>query len=104
MLNNVHYAMAYLVKIVLYSLCLIVCNVSGSVAMPTRNHFTIGAHTRSGHINTALGFGLRTRPRLISVSPCYIICLELRIGITYRYLVSLATVKRVLKPEEEVTY
>ena len=76
LLINVHYAMVYLIKIVLYSLCLIVCNVSGSAAMPTRNHFTIGAHTRSGHINTALGFGLRTRPRLISVSPCYIFCME----------------------------
>ena len=75
-LNNVHYTIVYWVKMLLYTLCLIVSKVSGSVAIATRNHFTIGAHTRSGHINTALGIGLRTRPRLISVSPCYIICLE----------------------------
>ena len=60
----------------LYSLCLIVCNVSGSVAMTARNQSTNGAHTRSAHINTALGIGLQTRHRLISVSPRYIFCLE----------------------------
>ena len=31
---------------------------------------------RRGHIKTAIGIGLRTRPRLISVSPRYIFCLE----------------------------
>ena len=76
LLNNVHYTIVYWVKIALYSLCLIVCKVSGSVTMATRNHSTNGAHTRSGHIKTALGIGLRTRPRLISVSPRYIFCLE----------------------------
>ena len=44
--------------------------------MATRNHSTNGAHTRSGHIKTAIWIGLRTRPRLISVSPCYILSLE----------------------------
>ena len=44
--------------------------------MATRNHSTIGARTRSGHIKSALGIGLRTRPRLISVSPRYVFCLE----------------------------
>ena len=43
--------------------------------MATRNHSAIGAHTRIGHIKTALGIGLQTRPRLISVSPRYIFCL-----------------------------
>ena len=60
----------------LYFLCLIVCNVSESVAMATRNHSTIGAHTRSGHIRTALEIGLRTRPRLVSVSTRDIFCLD----------------------------
>ena len=60
----------------LYYLCLIDCNVSGSVAMATRNHSTNGAYTQRGHIKIALGVGLRTRPRLISVSPRYIFCLE----------------------------
>ena len=63
-------------KILLYSLCLIVCNVSGSVAMVTRNHSTNGAYRRRGHVKPALGIGLRTRLRLISVSPRYIVCLE----------------------------
>ena len=75
-LNNVHYTIVYLEKIVLYSLCLIACNVSGGVAMATRNHCIIGAHTRSVHIKTAVGIGLRSRLRLISVSPRYIVCLE----------------------------
>ena len=60
----------------LYSVRLIACNVSGSVAMVTRNHSSIGAHTRSGHIKTALEIGQRTRPRLILVSSRYIFCLE----------------------------
>ena len=60
----------------LNSLCLIVYNVSGSVAMVTRNHSTSGAYTRSGHLKTALGIGIRTRPRLILVSPRYIFCME----------------------------
>ena len=60
----------------LYSLSFIVSNVSGSVALATRNHAKIGAHTRSGHIKTALGFGQRTRSRQISVCPRYIFCLE----------------------------
>ena len=55
---------------------MIVCNVSGSVAMATRNHSTNGTYTRSGHIKTALGIGLRTRPQLISVSRRYIFCLK----------------------------
>ena len=67
----------------LYYVCLIVCNVSESVAMATRNHSTIGALTRSGRIKTALGIGLRTRARLISVSPRYIFCLEICIGMAY---------------------
>ena len=60
----------------LYSLCLNVCNVSGSVAMATRNHSTIGAYTRSGHIKTALVIDLRTRHQLIWVSPRYSFCFE----------------------------
>ena len=76
LLNKVHYTIVYWVKIVLYSLCLIVCKVSGNVSMATRNHSENGAYTRSGHIKTALGIGLRTRPRLISVSPRYIVFLE----------------------------
>ena len=83
--NNVHYTIVYSVRILLYSLCLIVCNVSGSVAMATRNHSTIRAPTSSGHIKTALGIGLRTRPRLISISPRYIVCRNM-----YRHRVSLA--------------
>ena len=82
----------------LYSICLIVCNVSGSVAIATRNHSTIGALTQSRHIKTALGIGPRTRPRLTSVSPHYIFYWNI-----YRHRVSLAcslaTVIRVLKPE-----
>ena len=74
--NNIHYTIVYWLKIVLYSLRLIVCNVSGSVAMATRNHSTNGAHSRSGHIKTVLGIGLRTRPRLISVSPRFIVCMK----------------------------
>ena len=76
LLNNVYYTIVYLVKTLLYSICLIACNVSESVAMATLNHSTIGAYTRSVHTKTALGIGLRTRPRLISVSPRYIFCLE----------------------------
>ena len=68
LLNNAYYTIVYLVKILLYSICLIVCNVSGSVVMTTLNQSTNGAYTRSGHIKTALGIGLRTRPRLISVN------------------------------------
>ena len=56
----------------MFSRCLIVRNVSGSVAMVTRNNSTIGAHTRIGQIKTALEIGLRTRRRLISVCPRYI--------------------------------
>ena len=67
--------------------------------MVTRNHSTNGANRRRGHIKTALEIGLRTRPRLIAVSPRYNLCLEYSIGIAYRQLVSLATVIRVLKPE-----
>ena len=52
------------------------CNVSGSVAMVTRNHSTNSAYRRRGHIKTALGIGLRTRHRLISVSPRNIFCLK----------------------------
>ena len=103
LLNNVHYTIVYWVKILLYSLCLLVCVVSGSVAMATRNHSKIVAHTRRGHIKTALGIGLRIRHRLISVSPRYIL-LGICIGIAYRQLVSFAIVKRVLKPEEKVAY
>ena len=44
--------------------------------MATRNDSTNGAHKRNGHIKIALGIGLRTRPRLISVSPRYMFCLE----------------------------
>ena len=76
LLNNIHYTIVYWVKIVLYSLCLIVCNVSGNVSMATRNHSTNGAYTRSGHIKTAPGIGLRTGTRHISVSPRLIFCLE----------------------------
>ena len=76
LLNNVYYTIVYLVKTLLYSICLIVCNLSESVVMATRNNSTNGTYTRSGHINTALGIGLRTLPRLISVNPRYIICLE----------------------------
>ena len=52
-------------KIYLYSLCLIVCNVSGCVAMVTRNHSTNGAYRRRGHIKTALGIGLRAQPQYV---------------------------------------
>ena len=62
LLNNAYYTIVYLVNILFYSICLIVCNVSGSVVMSTLNHSTNGAYTRSGHIKTALGIGLRTRP------------------------------------------
>ena len=55
---------------------LIVCYISECVAMVTKNHSTNGAYGRSGHIKTALGIGQRNRPRLISVSPRYIFCLE----------------------------
>ena len=40
--------------------------------MVTRNDPKNGAYRRRGHIKTALGIGLRTRPRPISVSPRYI--------------------------------
>ena len=76
LLNNVLYTIVYWVKMLLYSLCLNVCNISGSVAMATRNHSTISAYTPSGHIKTAFGIGLRTRPRLISVSSRYIFSVE----------------------------
>ena len=84
LLNNVHYTIVYWVTILLYSLCLIVSNVSGSVAMATRNHSTNGAHTRREHIKRALEIGLRTRRQLISVSPRYIFCwnmYRLRVGL-----------------------
>ena len=101
--NNVHYTIVYWVKMLLYSLCLIVCNVSGSVTMATRTHSTIGAPTSSGHIKSALGIGLRTRPRLISVSPRYIVCWNM-----YRHRVSLACFfshcYTVLKSEEKMSY
>ena len=72
--------------------------------MATRNHSTNGAHTLSEHIQTALGIGLRTRPRLISVSPRYIFCLEYLSASRIASLISFATVIRVLKPEENVAY
>ena len=52
------------------------CIVSGSVVMATLNYSANGAYTRGGHIKAALGICLRTRPRMISVSPRYIFCLE----------------------------
>ena len=68
--------------------------------MVTRNHSTNGAYRRRGHIKTALGVGLRTRPRLISVSPRYIFCLEYVSASRIASLFHLpATVIRVLKPE-----
>ena len=76
LLNNVHYTIVYWVQIYLYPLCLIVCNVIWCVARANRNHSTIGTHTRSGHIKTALGIGLRTGPQLISLNPRYIFFLE----------------------------
>ena len=85
LLNNAHYTIVYGVKILFYSLCWIASNVSGSVAMATRNHSTNGAHTRREHIKRALGIGLRTRPRLISVSSRYIFAWNI-----YRHRVSLA--------------
>ena len=72
--------------------------------MATRNHSTNGAHTLSEHIKTALGIGLRTRPRLISVSPRYIFCLEYLSASRIASLISFATVIRVLKHEEKVAY
>ena len=101
---NVHYTIVYRVKIQLYSLCLTVCNVSGIVAMTTWNHSTNGAHTRSEHIKTARGIGLRTRPRLTSVSSRYIFCLEYLLASRIASLISFATVIRVIKPEEKVAY
>ena len=60
-----------------YLRIMIVCNVSGSVAMATPNHSTDGTYTRSGNIKRALGIGLQTRPPLIPISPRYIFQLEL---------------------------
>ena len=65
--------------------------------MVTRNQSTNGAYRRRGHIKTALEIGLRSRRRLISVSPRYL--LGVCIGIAYSSLVSLAAVIRVLMPE-----
>ena len=70
--------------------------------MATRNHSKNGAHTLSEHIKTALGIGLRTRPRLISVSSGYIFCLEYLSASRIANLISFATFIRVLKPEEKV--
>ena len=72
--------------------------------MATRNHSKNGAHTLGEHIKTALGIVLRTRPRLISVSPRYIFCLEYLSASRIATLISFATVIRVLKPEEKVAY
>ena len=47
-----------------------------NVAMATRNQSTNGAYTRSGHIKITREIGLRTRHRLISVSPSYIFFME----------------------------
>ena len=44
--------------------------------MATRNQYTNGAYKRIGHIKIAPEIGLRTRHRLISVSPRYIFCME----------------------------
>ena len=91
-------------KILLYYLCLIVCNASGSVAMATRNQYTNGAYTRSGTHQDSL----RNRPTKststdFGKSSLYLL-LEICIGIAHRYLVSLATGIRVLKPLENVTH
>ena len=72
--------------------------------MATLNHSTNGAYTLSENIKTALGIGLRTRPRLISVSPRYILCLEYLSASRVASLISFATVIRVLKPEVKVAY
>ena len=72
--------------------------------MATRNHSTNGAHTRSEHINIALGIGQRTRLRLISVSSRYIFCLQYLSVSRIASLISFATVIRVLKPAEKVAY
>ena len=85
LLKNAHFTIVYGGKILSYSLCWIVSKVSGSVAMATRNHSRNGAHTRSEHIKTALGIGLPTRPRLISVSSRYMFAWNI-----YRHRVSLA--------------
>ena len=72
--------------------------------MATQNHSTIGAHTRIGHIKTALRIGLRTRPRLISVSPP-VISFAWNM---YRHRVSLACFfshcYTVLKSEKKMAY
>ena len=72
--------------------------------MVTRNHFTNGAYRRRGHIKTALEIGRRARPRLISVSPRYIFCLEYVSALRIASLFFFAAVIRVLKPEEKVAY
>ena len=104
LLNNVHYTIVCWVNRLLYSLCLIVCIVSGSVAMAIRNHSINGTHTRSGHKKTTLGIGLRPRTRMNSVSPRYI----LFACNMYRHHVSLASFVyncyTCIKPEEKVVY
>ena len=72
--------------------------------MATRNHSTNGAHTLSEYIKTALGIGLRTRPRLILVSPRYIFRLQYLSASRIASLISFATIIRVLKREEKVAY
>ena len=44
--------------------------------MATRNQYTNGAYTRSGHIKILREIGVRSRHRLISVSRRYIFCME----------------------------
>ena len=71
--------------------------------MLIRNRCTNGAYTRSEHIKIAREIGLQNQHPLISVSPRYVFCMEYG-GIARRWLVSSATVIRVLKPAEKVTH
>ena len=44
--------------------------------MATRNQYTNGAYTRSGHIKILREIGQRSRHRLISVGPRYVFRME----------------------------
>ena len=66
--------------------------------MTTRNRSANDVCARSPYMKIAREIGLRNRHRLISVSPRNNFCSNNAVSL-YRYVDSLATVLRALKPE-----
>ena len=71
--------------------------------MTTRNEYTNDAYTNSGHIKIAREIGLRTRHRLISISPRCIFRMEYG-PVSHIASLFLYRLIRVLEDGEKVTH